>query len=41
MQRLDLSAEEFSSAISREFGHSLADKNREGSATSDEVHHPK
>jgi hypothetical protein len=35
------SAEEVSAAISREFGHSLADHNQEGSATSDEVHHPK
>ena len=35
------SAEEVSAAISRDFGHSLADHNQEGSATSDEVHHPK
>lgn len=37
----NFSAEEVSAAISREFGHSLADHNQEGSATSDEVHHPK
>lgn len=35
------SAEEVSAAVSREYGHTLADKYREGSGTSDEVVHPK
>lgn len=34
------STEDMSAAVSREFGHSLADRHREGSATSDEVHQP-
>ena len=35
------SAVEMAATVSSEYGHSLVDKHREGSATSDEVDHPK
>ncbi len=35
------SALEVAAAVSSEYGHSLVDRHREGSATSDEVDHPR